>query len=108
MNQPSEREQAFKEKILGEYAAILLDVNKVRQVLESLSIDTYDWIDSPIVKRKIEELASAEYYAGGSDKAVAIINNLSDIELKQRIKDLVQKDIGLGIKIIAAEEKKND
>ena len=108
LNQPSEREQAFKEKILGEYAAILLDVNKVRQVLESLSIDTYDWIDSPIVKRKIEELASAEYYAGGSDKAVAIINNLSDIELKQRIKDLVQKDIGLGIKIIAAEEKKND
>ena len=45
-------------------------------------------------------MAEAEYNAGGSDKAVGLIDEMSDAELKQRLKELVQRDIDLGIKII--------
>ena len=58
-----------------------------------------------IVKQKLQQLADAEYYAGGSDKAVGIIDKMSDAELKIRLKELVQKDIELGMKIISNEEK---
>ena len=78
----------------------------MRGALDSLSINVYDWIDSPIVKQKIQSLASAEYFAGGSDKAIQLIDGMSDAELKQRLKELVQKDIDLGIKIISSEGEK--
>jgi hypothetical protein len=45
-------------------------------------------------------MASAEYYAGGSDEAEKFIEDMSADELKKRVKALVQKDIELGIKII--------
>ena len=94
------RDEMFIKTIIGEYSVLLSDVEKVRQVLESLAIDAYDWVDSPLVKQKIQALADAEYYAGGSDKAVSLIDGMSDAELKQRLKELVQKDIELGVKII--------
>ena len=50
-------------------------------------------------------MADAEYYAGGSDKAVGLLDKMSDFELKKRLIELVQKDIELGIKIISAEDK---
>ena len=106
LSDENQRDQKFSDKIVGSYATLLPDVNRVREALESLSINVYDWIDSPIVKQKIQSLASAEYFAGGSDKAVQLIDGMSDAELKQRLKELVQKDIDLGIKIISSEGEK--
>lgn len=83
------------------------DINKVRQELDALPVKAYDWIDSPIVNQRIQALASAEYYAGGSDKAVQIIDSMSDADLKKYLKELVQKDIDMGIKIISVEGKDN-
>ncbi len=99
------RDKCFMREIVGPYAVLLKDVNKVRRSLDGLAIDVYDWYDSPIVKQKLQQLADAEYYAGGSDKAVGIIDKMSDAELKIRLKELVQKDIELGMKIISNEEK---
>jgi hypothetical protein len=65
-----------------------------------MPIDVYDWVDNPLVKNRIKSMAEAEYNAGESDKAVCLIDEMSDAELKQRLKELVQKDIDLGIKII--------
>ena len=106
LNDENQRNQKFRDKIIGSYATLLPDVNRVRGALDSLSINVYDWIDSPIVKQKIQSLASAEYFAGGSDKAIQLIDGMSDAELKQRLKELVQKDIDLGIKIISSEGEK--
>lgn len=94
------RDERFMESIVGEYAALLSDINAIRQALDGLAIDTYDWYDSPLVKQKIQSMANAEYYAGGSDKALNLIDGMSDAELKQRLKELVKKDIELGVKII--------
>lgn len=94
------RNELFIRSVVGGYSVLLPDVEKIRQSLESLTIDAYDWADSPLVKQKIQALAGAEYYAGGSDKAVNLIDEMSDAELKHRLKELVQKDIELGVKII--------
>lgn len=101
------RDQRFAEKVIGNYISLLRDINKVRQELDALPVKAYDWIDSPIVNQRIQALASAEYYAGGSDKAVQIIDSMSDADLKKYLKELVQKDIDMGIKIISVEGKDN-
>ena len=94
------RDSMFMKVIVGEYSALLNNVSKIRSALDGLAIDVYDWYDSPIVRQKIQALANSEYYAGGSDRAISLIDGMSDAELKQRLKELVQKDIELGIKII--------
>jgi len=101
----SKRDKAFMRAIVGSYAVLLPNPNAVRQALKSLPVDEYDWYDNPIVKQKILQMADAEYYAGGSDKAVGLLDKMSDFELKKRLIELVQKDIELGIKIISAEDK---
>lgn len=101
----SKRDEAFMRVIVGSYAVLLSNPNAVRQALESLPVDVYDWYDSPVVKQKIQQMADAEYYAGGSDKAVGLIGKMSDSELKKRLIELVQKDIELGMKIISSEDK---
>ncbi len=99
------RDEEFKNKIIGSYVVLLPDINKVRQALDALAIDVYDWYDSPTVKQKIQQMADAEYFAGGSDKAIGLIDKMSDAELKKRLKELVQKDVELGMKIISNEDK---
>ncbi len=101
----SKRDEAFMRVIVGSYAVLLSNPNVVRQALEGLPVDVYDWYDSPVVKQKIREMADAEYYAGGSDKAIGVIGKMSDSELKKRLIELVQKDIELGMKIISSEDK---
>ena len=60
----------------------------------------YDWIENPAVKSKIKSLAEAEYNAGGSDLVINTIDKMSDSELKSWLKDVVKKDIELGLRII--------
>ena len=93
-------EAKFVERIVGEYSVLLVDVQAIKDALNKLPYEVYDWCDNPIVRSKIEALASAEYNAGGSDKAITVIDGMSDSELKARLKELVQKDIDLGVKLI--------
>ena len=53
----------------------------------------------------IREMVDAEYHAGGSDRAVKLIENMSDAELKQRLTELVKKDVELGLRIICNGDK---
>ena len=90
----------FVKCIIGEYSVLLPDVQVVKDELDKLPYEAYDWHDNPVVKNRIEAMASAEYHAGGSDMAISLIEGMSDSELKARLKELVQKDIDLGVKII--------
>jgi hypothetical protein len=100
LSSESYRDNCFMNMLVGEYAAVLPDISVIRSELDKLAIDAYDWLDSPVVKGKVKSMASAEYYAGGSDEAEKFIEDMSADELKKRLKALVQKDIELGIKII--------
>ena len=94
------RDTAFKRDIVGEYSTLLPDLNKVRDTLERLSVDAYDWRDNPSVKRKIKQLAEAEYNAGGSDKVLLKIDEMGDAQLKQYLKRLVKDNITVGLEIL--------
>lgn len=92
---------AFKRDIVGEYSTLLPDLDKVRDTLDRLSVDTYDWRDNPSVKGKVKQLAEAKYNAGGSDKVLLIIDEMDDAQLKKYLKRLVKDSIVVGIEILA-------
>ena len=95
------RNAAFKRDIVGEYSTLLPDLDKVRDTLDRLSVDTYDWRDNPSIKGKVKQLAEAEYNAGGSDKVLLKIDEMDDAQLKQYLKRLVKDNITVGIEILA-------
>lgn len=95
------RNAAFKRDIIGEYSTLLPDIDKVRDTLDLLSVDTYDWRDNPSVKGKVKQLAEAEYNAGGSDKVLLKIDGMDDAQLKQYLKLLVKDNMTVGIEILA-------
>jgi len=95
------RNAAFKRDIVGEYSTLLPDLDKVRDTLDRLSVDTYAWRDNPSVKVKVKQLAEAEYNAGGSDKVLLKIDEMDDAQLKQYLKRLVKNSIAVGIEILA-------
>ncbi|MEH2960228.1 hypothetical protein, partial [Candidatus Merdisoma sp. JLR.KK006] len=94
------REECFCKVVVGEYANMLPNIDDVKDAIETLGYEIYEWVDNPVVKNKIKELAIVEYNAGGSERAISTIDKMSDSELKGWLKELVKKDLELGIKII--------
>jgi len=95
------RDQCFINRIMGYYVKLLPDIQNVRNVLDELTVDPYDWSDDPSVRAKIQSMASAEYYAGGSDSAIKTIDSMGESELRDWLKKLVTGDMELGVKIIS-------
>lgn len=89
---------------LIEKSLILTDIEKVRDSLESMPIDAYEWNSHPRIREKIGELAKAEYDAGGSDKAIVKINSMNSDELKEYLISLVKESMTFGIEIINGGE----
>ncbi len=100
------RNAAFNRDLVGEYSVLLPDLDKVRDTLDHLSVDTYDWRDNPSVKSKVKRLAEAEYNAGGSDRVLLKIDEMDDALLKQYLKRLVKDSITVGIEILANGSRK--
>lgn len=95
------RDQCFIKRVMGYYVKLLPDIKTVRNELEGLTVDPYDWSDDPRVQAKIKSMANAEYNAGGSDSAIKTIDSMGERELRDWLKKLVTGDMELGIKIIS-------
>ena len=101
LNDEGKRLAAFQEKIIGKYSIILPDTRKVMEELEKkLTTEPYYWYPNPNVEEKICQLAKNEYDAGGSDKALKVINVMDDHRLKDYLKLLVRDNMSVGIEII--------
>ncbi len=98
------RNNCFMEHLLGNYASLLQDISAVRDTLETMGINAYEWNDNPSIKAKLKDMAQAEYNAGGSEKVIKIIEKMDGPELKNWLIDAVKKDMELGVKIIIHEE----
>lgn len=96
-------DEAFR-SILGTYKNILTDIERVRDALESLPVEPYDWATHPRIQERIRDLAKADYEAGGSDKAINKINSWGKDELRDRLIALVKENMALGIEIINGGE----
>ncbi len=99
------RDVCFRKVIVGEYAKLLCDLNYVKDVIDAMGYDVYEWIDNPEVKNKIKALATAEYDAGGSDSVIDFIKTMPDADVKNWLSELVKKDMTLGLRIISSGGK---
>lgn len=86
--------------LIGRYKAILTDFEKVREALDRLAIDAYEWDSHPLIRQKILDMAKAEYNAGGSDKVVDQIDKMPVSELKRYLIELVKEKVDLGLEIL--------
>jgi len=102
LSDEGKRNEAFVCGIIGDYRSLLPNADQVRDVLERLTVDTYDWRGNPCVENKIKQLAEAEYHAGGSDKALSKIDQMDDAQLKLYLKRLVKENMTVGIEIISS------
>jgi hypothetical protein len=102
LSDEEKRDEAFMRGIIGVYRSLLPNADKVRDVLERLTVDPFDWRGNPFVENKIKQLAEAEYNAGGSDKAVSKINQMDDAQLKLYLKRLVKENMTVGIEIMTS------
>ena len=96
-------DEAFR-SLLGSYRNILTDIEKVRDALENLAVDAYEWDSHPAIRTKIYDLAKAEYDAGGSDRVVIKIENMQNDRLKAYLIRMVKENMKLGIEIINGGE----
>ena len=97
------RNAAFKKEIIGEYGALLPDPDAVRDALDRLAVETYDWRGNPGIRTKVGQLAEAEYNAGGSDRVLLKIDEMDDAQLKRYLKRLIKGSIKVGIEILTDE-----
>lgn len=105
LNDVNQRNYSFIRDIIGEFHPLLQNPEEVRDTLDRLAIETYDWRGNPNVKHKVRQLAEAEYNSGASDKALTIIDKMNDSQLKHYLKQLVKENMTVGIEIIADGSK---
>ncbi len=101
ISQAEYRDECFAKRIIGYYKKLLPNIQDVRSELEKLPVDPYDWNDNPSVRNKIKNMAEEEYQESGKEKALNKIDSIEDTDkLREWLKELVNKDMDLGIKII--------
>ena len=93
-------DEAFINHVIGEYGKIL-SIAQVRDKLDRMTVDAYDWLSHPDVKSAIKKLAEAEYNAGGSDKALAILGGMTAQRREEYVNRLVKNNVAIGIEIIS-------
>jgi hypothetical protein len=93
------RDAAFIRHIIGDYAK-MLTLQKVKDRLDRLTVDPYDWYSHPSIKSEIKRLAEAEYNAGGSDRALAILGVMTADQRDEYIKRLIKENVAVGLEII--------
>ena len=101
LNDEDKRDTAFKNTIINEYSVILQDVDAVKNYLyEKVGTEPYLWLGIPEVKKKIQQLAEAQYNKNGYEKALEKIDKMDTEDVKSYIKKLIKDDMILGIQII--------
>lgn len=95
------RENAFKKGVIKDYEVILTDIEKVKEYLERVITDSpYDWFSSPLVDKKLREMAEVQYTQNGCAKALEKIENMDVDDVKRYLKDLIKDNMIVGIEII--------
>lgn len=97
-----ERDKCMLERIVGDYAYLLPNINKVREYLrDKVSMITpYEWMDNGTVQAKIREMANMRYKTGGAAEAEKVVASLEIDELRDYVCDLIKTDMTVGIAIL--------
>ncbi len=106
LSSEAERDKCMKERLIGDYAYLLPDVNKVRDYLRDKAsmIWPYEWMDNSIITAKIREMADMRYKAGGATVAEQAVADVDENELRDYIRNLIRTDMQVGIAILKRQK----
>lgn len=98
----NERDKAFRNYILEDYAVLLNDIEEVKNYLEKTmtSKEPYDWFETSEIRNKIKSLAQNKYNTTGYHTAFETIDSMNSEDVKRYLKDLIQNNMVVGIEII--------
>ena len=102
----AERDKCMRERVIGDFAYLLPDVDKVRAYLRDKAsmISSYDWMDNSVIQAKIREMASMRYKTGGASEAEKAVADLGIDELRDYVRDLIKTDMTVGIAILKRQK----
>lgn len=102
LSSAAERDKCMQERVIGDFAYLLPDVNKVREYLRDKAsmITPYEWMDNRTIQGKIREMADMRYKTGGSSEAEKAVADLGIDDLRDYLCNLIKTDITVGIAIL--------
>lgn len=104
LNNPGERDRCFMERIVGDYAIMLGNAQKVRDyLLDHVTERPYYWMDNGTIQAKIKDYADKQYKTGGYERAWSVIEKMDAGELRRYLRDLISDNVKVGIEILKNE-----
>ena len=107
LNDPKTRDKLFAENFLKDYRFVLPDVNFVREKLRSSTREQpFFWMDNPAIQKLVKTLAEKEYELHFRDEVLALIDRLEPILIRPYVRDLLAKNMNVGIEILKQQNEK--
>lgn len=104
LNDPQERDRCFMERVVGDYAIMLKDVDSVRKkLIGSIPDKAYNWMDNSAVKNRLKVLAEKQYKLSGCERAQAVIDKMDAVELRRYLNELIADNLTVGMEILKNE-----
>ena len=104
LNNQSERDRCFMERVVGDYAVMLKDADFIRRKLrESIPDKAYDWMDNSTVKNRLKILAEKQYKLNGYERVQAVIDKMDASELRRYLNELISDNLTVGMEILKKE-----
>jgi hypothetical protein len=106
LSSDAERDKCMRERVIGDFAYLLPDVDKVRSYLRDKAslITPYEWMDNSAIQGRIREMADMRYKTGGASDAEKAVADLGIDELRDYVRDLIKTDITVGIAILKRQK----
>ncbi len=97
----SNREKAFREKILGDKSILIPNLDELKEYISKNSSESpYFWFGNSEVEKRIKEFAQAQYDSKGLEMVMESIDNMDADEVKKYLKDLIREDMNVGTQIL--------
>lgn len=91
----------FIRLFLGNYSAVITDIEKVKDYLyEHITDAPYHWLGSQAVRSALEKYAESLYNSNGYLIAAQKIDSMPAEEVKRYLKDMIKNNMTVGLEII--------
>lgn len=95
------RDEAFRKRILGRYDVLLQNIEEVKREMEQLLLeDPYDWYHLTNLENALRKKAEFVYNGSGYELAAKKIDGMDVVDVKRYLKELIEKNMTVGIEII--------
>ena len=106
INNQEYRNNRFTETFLqGGYCAVISVVD-AQEEMKKTKVSAYDWLDDPNVRDALEKLAKKRYEAEGCQQALAIIDQMDVVAVKDYLTRLINENMHIGLEILSRENSK--